>query len=174
MADISAAFGFLLFLGLVFPGLLTTHYLLFPATVERARLRLERTPWQCFFAGGLMTAFVAIPAVILFVVPNGAVRFAGWALVTVALTFGSLGAAGLAGKMGERLSLRSAGGLAPAAAFLRGALALELAAAFPVIGWFIFIPLAIVSSLGASVFAVLRWTPHPSSQPLADAALPQS
>jgi hypothetical protein len=159
MADISAAFGILLFLGLAFPGLLTANYLLFPATVERARLRLDRTPWKCFFVGGLLTAVLAIPTVILFVVPNGAVQFAGWALVAVALTFATLGATGLASKMGERLGARSGNTLSPIASFVRGALALELAAAFPVIGWFIFIPLAVVTSLGASAFAVLRWVP---------------
>ena len=55
MADISAVFGILLFLGIAFPGLLTAWYLLFPATVERVRLRLDRTPWQCFFVGGVIT-----------------------------------------------------------------------------------------------------------------------
>jgi hypothetical protein len=44
-------------------------------------------------------------------------------------------------------------------AFLRGAAALELAAAFPVLGWFIVIPLAIIASLGATAFAVLHWMP---------------
>jgi hypothetical protein len=168
MADISAVFGILLFLGLVFPGLLTALYLLFPSTVERARLRLDRTPWLCFFSGGLLTAFFTIPAVIMFVIPNGAVRFAGWALVFVILAFSSLGAAGLAGKMGDRLGLRSGNALAPAAAFVRGAIALELAAAFPVVGWFIFIPLAIVTSLGAAAFAVLRWAPRAVTQAMGD------
>ena len=36
MADISAVFGILLSLGIVFPGLLTAWRLLFPATVARA------------------------------------------------------------------------------------------------------------------------------------------
>ncbi len=61
--------------------------------------------------------------------------------------------------MGERLGARSGNTLSPIASFVRGALALELAAAFPVIGWVIFIPFAIVTCLGASAFAVLRWVP---------------
>jgi hypothetical protein len=168
MADISAVFGILLFLGIAFPGLLTAQYLLFPATVERARLRLERTPWKCFFVGGLLTAFLAIPIVILFVVPNGAVQFMGWGLVVLALTFATIGAAGLASKMGERLSLRAGNTLTPVASFVRGAVALELAAAFPVIGWIIFIPFAVVTCLGASAFAVLRWVPRTVTQALGD------
>ncbi len=174
MADISTVFGILLFLGIVFPGLLTAHYLLFPATVERARLRLDRTPWKCFFVGGLLMAFFAIPVVILFVIPNGAVQFSGWALLVIVLAFASLGAAGLASKMGERVGLRSGNSLSPLASFLRGAIALELAAAFPIIGWFIFIPLAIVLSLGATAFALLRWVPQTLTQGLVDNTLPQA
>ncbi len=167
MADISTVFGILLTLGIVFPGMLTAWWLLFPATVERARLRLDRTPWQCFFVGGVITAIVAIPATILFVVPNGAVKFMGWVLVFVVLTVASLGAAGIVAKMGDRLGRRS-DGLTPAGAFVRGAVALELAAAFPIIGWFIIIPLAIVTSIGATAFALLRWMPRVAPQPVSE------
>jgi hypothetical protein len=171
MADISAVFGILLTLGIVFPGLLTALWLLFPATVERARLRLDRTPWLCFFAGGLLTAFFTIPVVILFALGNGVTQFIGWVTIFVALAIASVGAAGLAGKMGDRLAARSANSLTPASAFVRGAVALELAAAFPVVGWFIFIPLVIVLSLGATAFALLRWVPRPSPQTVAENAI---
>jgi len=166
MADISAIFGILLSLGIVFPGMLTAWWLLFPATVERARLRLDRTPWKCFFVGGVVTAMLAIPITILFVIPNGAVQFVGWALLFITLTIASLGAAGLAAKMGDRLSRRSSDGFTPVGALVRGAVALELAAAFPVIGWVIVIPLATVTAVGATAFALLHWVPRPAPQSL--------
>jgi hypothetical protein len=168
MADISAVFGILLFLGIAFPGFLTALYLLFPATVERARLRLDRTPWLCFFIGGLLTAVFAIPIVILFALGNGVTQFLGWALLFIILTIASIGAAGLASKMGERFSARSSNTVTPIGAFVRGAIALELAAAFPVIGWLIFIPIAIVVSLGATAFALLRWVPRSVTQAISD------
>lgn len=174
MADISAVFGILLFLGIVFPGLLTTLHLLFPATVERARLRLDRTPWLCFFVGGVLTAVFAIPIVILFALGNGVTQFIGWATLFVILTVASIGAAGIAAKMGERLSARSGGSVTPIGAFVRGAIALELAAAFPVIGWVIFVPLAIVVSMGATAFALLRWVPRSVSQAISDNTVPNS
>jgi hypothetical protein len=174
MADISAFFGILLFLGIVFPGLLTALYLLFPATVERARLRLDRSPWLCFFAGGLLTAVFSLPVVVLFALGNGVTQFMGWTLLFLVLTFAAIGAAGMAAKMGERLAARSGNSLSPAGAFLRGAVALELAAAFPIIGWFILIPLAIVTCLGASAFALLRWMPRPVAQVIVDNTIPQS
>lgn len=164
MADVSAIFGLLLLLAIVFPGLLTTVWLLFPATVERARVRLDRTPWQCFWLGGVLTAALAIPIAILIFLPNGAVQFLGFALLTLALAGATVGAAGLAGKMAGHLT-RSSHGLAPAGAFLRAAVALELAAAFPLVGWFILLPLAVVVSLGATAFALLRWMPRPAPLP---------
>lgn len=167
MADISAIFGILLTLGLVFPGLLTTVWLLFPATVERARLRLAHTPWQCFWLGGVLTALISLPVAVLLALSIGPAQFLGYSLIGLALAFSALGAAGLAAKMGDHLARQSAG-LSPAGAFVRGAVALELAAFFPVIGWFILVPLAIVLSLGAAAFALLHWMPRPiSHQPLA-------
>ncbi len=159
MADVSAIFGILLTLGIVFPGLLTAWWLLFPATVERARLRLDHSPWSCFWLGGVITAVLVVPVVILLALPIGPAKLAGWGLIFLTLTFASLGAAGLAAKMALRLQARGENTVVSPGAFVRAAIALELAAAFPVIGWFVLIPLAIVTALGATVFALLRWVP---------------
>lgn len=158
MADVSAIFGLLLALGLAFPGLLAAVWLLFPATVERARTRLDQTPWRCFWLGGVLVAFLSIPVVVLLALPSGAAQFAGAGLIVLALTVSTLGAAGLTAKMAGHLSARSPG-LSPAGAFARSAIALELAAFFPLAGWFIVLPLAVVLALGASAFALLRWLP---------------
>ena len=65
--------------------------------------------------------------------------------------------------MAERLQSLSPS-QSPLGAFVRGAVALELAAAFPVIGWFFVIPLTMVTALGATVFALLHWTPGPPTR----------
>jgi hypothetical protein len=158
MADVQAIFGALLALGIIFPGMLTAWWLLFPTTVERARLRLEQTPWRCFWLGGILSIVLAIPIATLLALPSGAATFIGASLLAVTLVLASLGATGLAAKMGEQLA-RRANGLSPAGAFVRGAVALELAAAFPILGWFIVIPLTIVTALGATAFALLHWMP---------------
>lgn len=163
MANITAVFGILFILGLAFPGLLTAWWLLFPATVERARVRLDHTPWRCFWLGGVITAILVIPTVGLLMLPFGPAKFIGWALIAITLTISALGAAGLAAKLADKISTRSST-ISLIGAFVRGALALELAAAFPLIGWFIFIPLAIVTSLGATAFALLHWMPRVSSE----------
>lgn len=158
MADITAVFGILISLGIAFPGMLAAFWLLFPATVERARLCLERTPWRCLWLGGVITALVVIPVVVLLALPLGPAKFLGWTIVVLVLSLSSIGFAGLAAKMGERLASRSANG-STAAAFVRGAVALELAMSFPAFGWFVILPLAIVVALGATGFALLHWVP---------------
>jgi len=138
--------------------MLAALWLLFPAAVERARLRLEGSPWQCFWLGGVITALAVIPVVVLLALPFGPAKFMGWALVGLVLSLSNIGAAGIAARMGAGLAGRSPNA-SPAGAFVRGAVALELAIAFPVFGWFIFLPLTIVTSIGATGFALLHWLP---------------
>lgn len=160
MADILAIFGILLTLGIVFPGMLAAWWLLFPATVERARLRLDHTPWPCFWLGGIVAIVLAIPIAFLLALPSGLTKFVGASLLVLVLAIAGLGAAGLAAKMGRSLARRAGDGLSPAGAFVRGAVSLELAAAFPFIGWFLVIPLATIAALGATAFALFRWLPE--------------
>jgi hypothetical protein len=136
---------------------------------------LELTPWRCFWLGGVLVALLVVPVVVLLALPFGPAKLAGWVVVVLALAFASLGAAGLAAKMAGQMAQASPG-LSAIAAFVRAALALELAAAFPVIGWFIAIPLLIVTALGAAVFALLHSLPAPARVPViapASSPLPQ-
>jgi hypothetical protein len=160
VADLTAIFFILLIIGVAYPALLTAWWLLFPATVERARLRLERTPWQSFWLGGVLTAAFVIPTAILLALPFGPAKFMAWIVIAVALALSGIGAAGLAARMGERLD--RLGNFSAAGAFVRGAIVLELASFFPVVGWFVLFPLATVTALGASAFAILHWVPKSS------------
>jgi hypothetical protein len=51
-------------------------------------------------------------------------------------------------------------GISTTSALVRGSILLTLAAGFPVIGWFLITPLIIITSFGATVFALLRWMPR--------------
>jgi hypothetical protein len=170
MADISAIFFSLLILGVAFPALLTTWWLLFPATVERARLRLEKTPMQSFWMGMLVTTVVSIPVVILLALPFGPAKFLGWVLLAAALALSSFGSAGLAAHLAERLARH--GSFPALGGFLRGAVLLELAAFFPVLGWFFVWPVLLITAFGATGFALLNWGPRERAQPSAAFASP--
>lgn len=168
MADVFAVFGTLLAVGLALPGLLLTWRLLFPNLVIRAQHRLDHTPWKCFFVGAGLLFLYLIPLIILFNLPSGGFQAMGSVGVFMLFTFTSLGTAGLAELLGRRLiglGLNSSA----AGATLRGAVALELAAVFPFIGWFIFIPLTYIIATGAAFFALLGWMPRSTPQPISRA-----
>jgi hypothetical protein len=165
MADVFAVFGTLLALGIALPGLLLSWQLLVPNVVGRAERRLAQTPWLCFFIGaGFLTGYL-IPVIILFNLPWGGFKLMGFVATLGLLAFTSLGAAGLAAVMGQRLHHLGLNSSA-AGATIRGAVAMELAAVFPLIGWFIFIPVTFIVALGAALFALLGWMPRPNQRPV--------
>ena len=164
LGDVFAFFGILLALGIALPGLLVAWALLVPATVERARVRLHDTPGRCVWFGSAVLVAALIPIARLIGLRAGLLQFGGWLGLCVLLACASLGAAGIAALMGERLR---AAGLAVSApgALVRGAVALELAAICPLIGWFLVIPLTTVGALGAAGFALLHWAPRTVAAP---------
>jgi hypothetical protein len=161
MADITAIFLILIAVGIAFPGMLTAWWLLFPAPVERARLRIESTPWRCFWLGLAILFGVSLPVFVLLALPFGPAKFLGWILIAAALTVSGFGSAGLSAHMGKQMS--RAASVTPLTGFVRGALVLELAAFFPVLGWFFILPLALITAFGATGFALLNWMPRAAS-----------
>lgn len=165
MADVYAVFGSLLALGLVFPGLLAAMWLLFPQMAEASSRRLAAGPWRSVFAGIAAAVVAGIPIGILLAIPAGPVKAIGVIGLLGLLALAAIGAAGLAAGIGRRLATRSKGGMSDAASFARGAIILELAAAFPAIGWFLIVPVVAIASLGAAVGAVLDRRRHPAPAP---------
>jgi hypothetical protein len=161
MADMYAIFGSLILLGISYPATLTIWWLLFPDRVERSRQRIVETPRKSLSLGLAAAVLAAIPAAIFFTLPSQFTQVLGWIWLVIVLGTASLGATGIAVEIGNRLNQKNNGYFQSWAAFLRGAVILELAAAFPFIGWLLVIPLGTILALGAAVFAVLRWEPKP-------------
>jgi len=174
MADVYAVFGTVIGLGIAYPGMLTTWWLLFPRIVGRASERLEHTPWRCLAIGGVLALPLGFVIALLLSEPNGPVQFVGTTLLLLSLATASLGASGLADLMGRRLTSRVGQSGSLLTGFVRGAVALELAAAFPGIGWFLVIPLGTVAAFGAATFALLGWMPARKSAPGIEPALSQA
>jgi hypothetical protein len=165
MADVSAIFGILLMLAIVFPGLMFTVWLLFPEKVSHSESILRGARGRSLGVGIAALAVVLLPVLILLNAAAGVGQFLGWLMIAAALAMASIGASGLALLMGRQLSLVAGGGLGAARAFLGGVVALELAAAFPVIGWLLVIPGATLLGLGAAVLALFHWSPRPTPSP---------
>jgi hypothetical protein len=162
MADISAIFFILLILGIAFPAMLTAWWLLFPSLIARAQTRVEKTPMPTFWMGFLILIGVAVPVVILFALPFGPAKFVGWILLAASLALSSIGSAGIAAHLADRLTQHSS--MTQLSGFIRGAVLLELAAFFPMIGWFFLWPLLLITAFGATAFAILNWTPREKMQ----------
>lgn len=158
LGDVTTVFAILIALGIVLPGLLLAWSLLLPGMVERSRERITRTPWKSLLLGVLILFIISVPVLILNRL-SGPFQFFAYVIVFSFLACASIGAAGLASAMGERLRGQGVQVTSPGA-LVRGAIALEFATVFPIIGWFFVLPLTSLVSLGASIFALLHWTPH--------------
>jgi hypothetical protein len=107
--------------------------------------------------GVAATLLAALPITILLALPLGPAKLLGALLILVSLAVASLGAAGLAAGMASHLLQKTQVGETTTSDFVKAAIALELAAAFPFIGWFLVIPLTLITCLGAASFALLGW-----------------
>jgi hypothetical protein len=158
MADISAIFFVLLILGVAFPAMLMMWWLLFPNLVTRAQTRIEKSLSGSFWLGLVVFIALLIPIVILFSLPLGPAKFMAWILLGFSLAISSIGSAGIAAHLGARLNPNDS--ITPQSGFIRGAVILELAAFFPLIGWlFVWIPM-LITALGATAFALMNWMPR--------------
>ncbi len=156
MADIYAIFGTLIALGITYPALLAAWWLLFPERVENARTHITEKPGRSLGLGLLGGLVAAFPAAILFSLPTQFSKVLAWIWLVLVLGAASLGAAGIAAELGLRLNWKNDGAFLSVGAFLRGALIWELAAAFPVIGWLLVIPLGTLISLGGLAGSLFR------------------
>ena len=163
MADISAIFFILLIVSIAFPSMLAVWWLLFPSVVARAQARVEKTLAPTFWLGLLILIALAIPTMILLALPFGPAKLLGWILLATSLALSSIGSAGIAAHLGQRIQ-QTGDHYTAFSAFLRGAVILELAAFFPIIGWLFLWPLLLITAFGASGFALLNWMPREQPQ----------
>ena len=163
MADISAIFFILLIISMAFPAMLSAWWLLFPALITRAQTRIEKSLARSFWLGLVIVIALTIPIVILLALPFGPAKFIGWILIAASLALSSIGSAGIAAHLGERMK-QAGNNYTSLSAFVRGSVVLELAAFFPVLGWFFLMPLALITAFGATGFALLNWLPREKPQ----------
>jgi len=170
MADISAIFFILLILGVAFPAMLTAWWLLFPRLITKAQVRIDKSLASSFWMGLIVILVLGIPTFILLALPFGPAKLIGWILLGASLALSSIGSAGIAAHLGTRLTQHST--ISPLSGFVRGAVLLELAAFFPIIGWvFLWIPL-LITAFGATGFAILNWMPREKAQISSPATAP--
>jgi hypothetical protein len=142
------------------PALLLAFNLLMPELTQRAHGRLSHTPVKSFFLGLPVTGFFVLYSLVAFQASVGLLQTTAFIAAILGLGIGSIGGAGMARLLAARLT-PLASPTSPIMNLLRGAILFELACMVPFVGWFLFIPIASISAIGAATFALLGWIPKP-------------
>ncbi len=169
MADVYTVTFSLIGILLSVPALLVALSLLMPNVTQRVQTRLEQTPGRSFFLGVPVTAAFALFIAIASQVNIGPVQALAFIAAALLMGIGSIGGAGLARLLGERIR-PLAHPNSELTNLVRGAVVYELAALVPIVGWFLFIPIAGMMAVGAAVFALVKWLPKPAGQPVSQSA----
>jgi hypothetical protein len=129
--------------------------LMFPAPVGRARQRIERKPVASFFLGVLFwVVTIALAAALLQNSNPGPLKLLGWMFAAPMLVGSVVGGAAFAQLVAARLRGHMTNE-SPILALVGGALSTTLAGLLPIIGWFVFYPVAGFISVGAGVLGIL-------------------
>jgi len=165
LADVLAVLAGLAIAGAGFGSVSLILSILAPALVARSAERIERRPGRSLGIGLLLLLAILISAGAFLKVPSPFARLAGIGAILLGLSLAVLGGAGMAAALGRRLR-----GADPRALnireMLRGVFLLESAVLFPIVGWFVVLPAALLVALGAGLGATFR----PGSSPVAAAA----
>ncbi len=141
------------------PPLLVALNLLMPNVTQRVETRLSQTPGKSFFLGVPVTAAFLLWIAITSQINVGLVRATAFLIGFIGMGIGTVGAAGVSRFLGRRLSQFGRPN-SELTSLVWGAAVYELACLFPIVGWFLFIPLVGITLMGAAVFALLGWLPR--------------
>ncbi len=167
LAQVQAVVALISALILSWAALLMAVALTLPEQAARAEAALVNRPKKCF-AFGIGMAILLVVALLSFRVPP-LILPALFGSLSIAAVF-VVGAAGLAKLMGTRIAEMS--GLRGNAFgnLVKGSLVYSVAMVFPLIGWYLFLPLSLLGAMGAGLLAVWpRRKEMPAVPPLSNA-----
>lgn len=141
------------------PALLTVMNLFFNRITTKAAYRLHRGVVVPFFVGLIPIIFIGIPAALLLSIGSVA-QFLGSVAFLFLFTMAFSGMASLARMLGARLGELSRQPENPFLETLIGTFMLTFAIAFPLIGWFVLLPISMVIGLGAILMTFFRSMPR--------------
>jgi hypothetical protein len=165
MADVYTVTFIIIGILLSLPALLVALNILMPRLIQRAQTRLDQTPVKCFFLGLPIAGFIILYSLVMFQSNVGVLQTSAFIMTFLGLGVGSIGGAGLARLLGSRLAPMASPN-SPLTNLVRGAVVYEFACLVPIVGWFLFIPIAGITAIGAAAFALLGWIPKPKEEPV--------
>jgi hypothetical protein len=147
-----------------YPGLMAALNLMLPKVTDSAYQRLAQTPGRSFMLGLPVAVAFSLWILITANIGVGPVQALAFIAGLIWMTLGALGSAGLTRLLGERISEWNQTGTA-IGNIVRGAIIYELAFMFPILGWFVVLPLTSIVVLGAAIFGLLGWVPKSKPNP---------
>ena len=156
IADVYTVFFLVLGILIAFPGMVSLVVFGLPKLANRSKIRVEQTPITCFLLGLPIVGVGGLIAAGL-MGTGGPVAAIGVAVAVILMLISLAGAAGVVILIGRRMFGDAQ--TIPLKPVLMGALAYELAALFPIIGWVFILPILFVLTTGAGLFALVRWVP---------------
>lgn len=155
MADVFLVVFLILGLFLALPGYWLLSRALFPRLTEGSRRCYEKMPVRTTLTGVGITVLLVIVSALLVSIPAAPLQTIGVLFISASVAFALSGAGGLCALIGTRLA-SPADEHRPWRATLRGGIVLELSFLLPLAGWFLLLPLALISGAGAATIALFR------------------
>lgn len=165
MADVYTVTFIIIGILLSVPALLVALNVLMPQLAARAHTRLDQTPVKSFFVGLPITVFIIMYAAVMFGSNVGILQTSAFIMAILGLGLGSIGGAGMARLLGFRLAPIAKPNSTLTNLF-RGAVVYEFACLVPIVGWFLFVPVAGITAIGAAAFALVGWIPKSEHEPV--------
>lgn len=126
-----------------------------PAVVDRSREKYERHPLRAALIGLLVTVPAILFGLALLNGGNPVAAFVGLSVLSLLVLLGLVGSAGLTRHVGQRLHTPF-DEKQPWRGMLRGGTVLSISFLFPFVGWFLVLPMAMVSGVGAAVLSIRK------------------
>lgn len=167
LGDVSAIVFLVIAMLIAMPCITVMFGVFAPRLASRAEARVARHPVLTFLAGLPATGFVLALAAGLGSAPAPAAKFVAAVIGLAGGLTALAGLGGIAGAIG-RATPSPVDRERPWRAVVRGAVILELACVFPLVGWLLVYPVALVTGMGAaalSLIPVRAARPQPQAEP---------
>ncbi len=155
----------ILIMGLCLSALVVVLTALLPQASQRSKIAIVRSPWRAFFIGLANYLFLGGISLVLFSPNSKILGLVGALIIAFLAGVTTIGLTGLAALTGDKLSVLRDQPMSPLKRLVWGAIALELASLFPLVGWFILAPALQMISFGAAVLAWWNRKPETTEEP---------
>lgn len=147
MADVYMYTFIIIGILLTWPAFLVALNLLLPSTTQHIHLQLAASARRSFLIGIVVTAVLILLMITAVSSGSGIIQGFGYGLGGLLLALWMFGSAGMARLMGKRMSTMST--QSELGLLMRGTAFFVLASLCPLVGWFLFLPLAGITAIGA-------------------------